>query len=74
MGFFNSKKKIGISDSQSQIAERIASGLLSSQRKLADRINSRFRELSVHVQMSLLFTLGVAFGIYCGYLLLRAFI
>ena len=74
MGFFNRKKKPEISDSQSQIAERIASGLLSNQRKLADRINSRFRQLSVHVQMSLLVTLGVAFGIYCGYLLLRAFI
>lgn len=74
MGLFNKKQKPEISESRSQIAERIASGLLSSQRKLADRINGHFRQLSVHVQMSLMVTLGVAFGIYCGYLLVRAFI
>lgn len=73
MGLFNRIRKAQRSDFHTQIAQRIASGLLSAQRRLADRINSRISQLPLTVQLSLLVAMGAVFGIYCGFLLLRAF-
>lgn len=73
MGFSSKQNKAGISEAQVRIAGRIASGLLAVQRRLADRINGRVRQIPVAVQLILLVAFGLGFGIYCGYLLLRAF-
>lgn len=56
-----------------RLAEKIAFGLLSCQRSLADQLNQRLRRIPVRVLLVVLITCGLAFGTYCCLLIINAF-
>lgn len=58
-----------LSARQEVIAGRIANGLLSGQRRLADYLNAKTAHLSGKVRLWLLLLFGIAFGCYCLYLM-----
>ncbi|MBB6271851.1 hypothetical protein HDF26_002308 [Pedobacter cryoconitis] len=72
MGLFWKKRRSDPKESD-QIAEKLAFWLLKVQRDLAERINVRIRKIKMPVLLAIMTALGSAFGIYCIYLILRAF-
>ncbi len=58
---------------QDAIARKIAGKILSSQRRVADKINDRFRNLPARNLIVVLVAFGTSFGTYCFYLIINAF-
>jgi hypothetical protein len=67
------RKKVGtLSQGQEMAAQRIADGLISRQRRLADYLNARMHGISARSWLWLLVGFCLVFGGYCLYLVVAA--
>lgn len=73
MRLFRRREKV-LTIKQEQAAGKIAGAILSRQRRFADHLNRKTAHLSGTTRLVLLMLLCGAFGSYCLFLLIRAFV
>ena len=72
MGWFKRKKVVseGADPSVEMVAKKFADRILSAQRRLADKLNTRARKLEPRLLKALLLGTGLLFAGYCFWLVI----
>ncbi len=70
MGLFRRRKEKPLAANQEQVAGRIATSILSAQRRSAEWLNTRASKLGRKKVLVMLVCLGLGFGLWCLYLVL----
>ncbi len=70
MGLFTRRKEKPVDTSQVKMAERIANGILSAQRRSAAWLNTRASKLGKDKAITIMALMGLGFGLWCLYLVL----
>nr|WP_121271738.1 hypothetical protein [Pedobacter schmidteae] len=71
MRLFN-RKKVPLNAAQQAAAERIADGIMSRQKRLAEYLNAKTSGISVKTWLVLLIGFCLVFGLYCLHLVIAA--
>jgi hypothetical protein len=73
MGIFRKRKSPALGRGRGIVAERIAVWILSSQRRIADQINSHLASIPRKKLFAYLALCAVCMAFYCCWLLVQAF-